>query len=100
MATAKKLDIFILKDSFNLGNKEILKEAQASAKRRAEVMDWQDVKVKQGNLSVVDGDIKRYSFEIWGFGEISPGIAGIDSLDLEESKSVGSGVSAAKNPEL
>ena len=97
MATAKKLDIFILKDSFNLGNKEILKEACASAKRRAEVMDWQDVKVKQGDLSLVDGDIKRYSFEIWGFGEISPEM---DSLDLEESKAVSSGVSAAKNPEL
>ena len=97
MATAKKLDIFTLKDAFNLSNEEILEEAQASAQRRAEVMNWQDISIKQGDLTVVDGDVKKYSFEIWGLGQASPEM---DSVVSDEPNKVTPNVSAAKSPEL
>lgn len=70
MATANKLDTFILRDKFNLSMNQIEKEAFLSAKRRSEIMGWIDISVKQTpNPITIEGEFKCYSFEIWGIGE-------------------------------
>jgi hypothetical protein len=67
MATAKKLDIFSLRDKFELPLERINEEAQASAIRRAEVMGWSEVEVRASDKPVIsEGEFKCYSFEIWG----------------------------------
>ena len=67
MATSKKLDTFILKDEFNLPEAELLKQAQASAFRRAEMSGWVDVSVARAAAPVSnEGSLRCFSFDIFG----------------------------------
>lgn len=67
MATAKKLDTFVLRDKFRLESDTIIQEAQASAVRRSEVMGWEDVSVRASDaVPTTDGEYTCYAFEIWG----------------------------------
>lgn len=67
MATIKHLDSFVLKDRLGLTEARINEEAQASATRRAETMGWTNVSVRAAKSPIsVEGDLKCYSFEIWG----------------------------------
>lgn len=68
MATPKKLDTFILRDRFSSSPETLQEEAQASAIRRSEVMEWVEVSVKPSEVAVfTDGEFQCHSFEIWGF---------------------------------
>ena len=67
MATVKKLDTFILKDKHGLSPEAITEEAEASAFRRSEVMEWSEIKVRPADVPVkLDGEHKCYAFDIWG----------------------------------
>ena len=59
----KCLDKFVVIDDFKLPLREIKKEAQDSAQRRAELHNWKDVYVQ---LIHVDDKEKAYSFVLMG----------------------------------
>ncbi|HMN68898.1 MAG TPA: hypothetical protein PKC28_10205 [Bdellovibrionales bacterium] len=95
MATLKKLDTFILKDKHGLDHQEINTEAQASALRRSEVMEWSDIVVRESDVPVtIDGEYKCYTFDIWGVEATSVSSANQDNHG--KSSEVKSGVAAAK----
>ncbi len=63
----KKLDTFNFRDKYGWAMDAILTEAHATAVRRADMMNWQDVTVREsGKASTKDGEFTCYSFEIWG----------------------------------
>lgn len=67
MLSPIKLDTFILKDKFSLKPEQLSEEAEASASKRAEVMDWQVSHVRLSDQEPIrDGDFICYTFEIWG----------------------------------
>lgn len=67
MESIKKLDTFILSDKYGLGINDILVEAHASAVRRADMMHWQEIDLREtGDAPKAEGEYTNYFFEIWG----------------------------------
>ena len=67
MTSRKKLDSFRLRDQFNLGESEIIKEAQVAALRRAEIVGWSDVEaVRTSTPPEKEGEYTCYRFDLYG----------------------------------
>jgi hypothetical protein len=69
MATLIKLDNFVLRDKYKWARDQILTEAHLAAMRRAELMLWTDVEVREIGIPVIQDKQTCYSFEIWGVGQ-------------------------------
>lgn len=69
MAISKKLDSFVIRDSFGLSEDQIFEEAQASAIRRSEMMKWTDISVvRSSKATFTDGDFTCFAFDLFGIG--------------------------------
>jgi hypothetical protein len=81
MSEHKLLQIFTFSDNFGWSIPEIQEEAFNAATRRAEAMEWSDIRIKLISTNPeLDGDVRIYRFEIWGVGE-----SVLDPSDIQDS---------------
>lgn len=85
MNELKKLHTFNLHDKYGWPYEAVLREAHATAVRRSDIMNWQNISVRDSGLPPVKNqDTTTYSFEIWGIENES---ASRSDASSENSKS-------------
>jgi len=98
MNELKKLDTFNFRDKYGWTLEAILAEAHATAVRRADMMGWLDVTVREsGKTPTKDGEFTCYSFEIWGVENQSMP-TGQETQKISEPRDAGGQAAKEANP--